>query len=63
MKSAGNRAIVISAFQFFIACFIGISILSGILLVHKYNFKSPFHKINDININNDENNLNIYSHN
>ena len=65
MKSAGNRAIVISAFQFLIACFIGISILSGILLVHKYNFKSPFHKINDININinNDENNLNIYSHN
>ena len=53
MKSAGNRAIVISAFQFLIAIFIGLSIISGILLVHKYNFKSPFHKINDININND----------
>ena len=53
MKSAGNRAIVISAFQFLIAIFIGLSTLSGILLVHKYNFKSPFLKINDININND----------
>ena len=53
MKSAGNRAIVISAFQFLIAIFIGLSILSGILLVHKYNFKSPSLKINDININND----------
>ena len=51
MKSAGNRAIVISAFQFLVAIFIGISVLSGILLVHKYNFKKIFPKSKDINNN------------
>ena len=63
MKSAGNRGIVISVFQFLIAIFIGISILFGILLVHKYNFKKQFPKLKDVNnyrnnVNNSNDNLN-----
>ena len=56
LKSVGSRAFVISALQFIVAIFMGISILSGILLVHKYNIKKPFYELNDTN--NSENNLN-----
>ena len=39
MKSAGKRATVISTFQFLIGVLLAISILAGILFVHKYNYK------------------------
>ena len=38
ISSAGKRATVISTFQFLIGVLLGISILAGILLVHKYNY-------------------------
>ena len=45
LKSVGSRAFVIAALQFIVAIFMGISILSGILLVHKYNFKKESTKL------------------
>lgn len=36
IKSCGNKALVISAFGFLIGIFLGLSILAGIALVHKY---------------------------
>ena len=39
IESAGKRATVISTFQFLIGVLLAISILSGILFVHKYNYK------------------------
>ena len=49
IKSVGSRAFVIAGFQFLVVIFMGISILSGILLVHKYNYKKQFYKLNDTN--------------
>ena len=46
LKSAGNRAIVMSAFQFLIGIFLGFSILAGILFVHKYNLKKELTILN-----------------
>ena len=56
IKSVGSRAFVIAGFQFLVVIFMGISILSGILLVHKYNYKKQFYKLNDTD--NSKNHLN-----
>ena len=52
VESTGKRGVVLSTFQFFIAIFMGISIFTGICLVHKYNFKDEFpHGNSDVKIN------------
>ena len=48
IESAGNRAVVISTFQFLIGVLLAISVLAGILLVHKYNY--GINKLNETNI-------------
>ena len=40
LESAGKRATVLSTFQFLVGIFLGISVLSGILLVHKYGYNN-----------------------
>ena len=50
-ESAGKRATVLSAFQFLVGVLLGISVLVGILLVHKYNSKKYIgNEENDVNI-------------
>lgn len=46
IESAGKRSVVISVFQFLIAIFLAISILFGILLVHKYKYRSSPPRVN-----------------
>jgi hypothetical protein len=48
IESAGNRAVVISTFQFLIGVLLAISVLAGILLVHKYNY--GINKLNETNV-------------
>ena len=48
IESAGKRARVISTFQFLIGVFLAISVLAGILLVHKYNY--GINKLNETNV-------------
>ena len=44
LDSAGKRATVLSTFQFLVGIFLGISVLSGILLVHKYGYNNKNNK-------------------
>ena len=51
--SGGNRALVLCAFSFIVGALLGLSVLFGILYVHKYGFNSYDNRnVKDITINN-----------
>ncbi len=51
LNSAGKRATVLSTFQFLVGILLGISVLFGILLVHKYKFSQDNNEIREITVN------------
>ena len=56
LNSAGKRATVLSAFQFLVGILLGISVLFGILLVHKYKERITNYESSEVSVNQNKNN-------